>query len=267
MVQTPSELTNVESRMTHYLKQLEDNISTTLNNHQEYFKDVNYVAGDGLYSKKGFVNGVRELNKYFIGKLRCDANLKYIYQGQQTGKKGANKKYDGKVFYNCHNFDYVINLSEDVKLYTAIVYSVFLKSKIRIAFLVNKEKKHHIFFSTDTNLLALDILDYYSSRYQIEFLFRESKAYTGLEDCQSTNKNILETHFNMSLFTLNLAKIEDRILRGEENDLPFSMLNYKRTYSNLRMLNLFIHKFHIDLSSEKMRLAYDEMLKIGTVAC
>ena len=152
--------------------------------------------------------------------------------------KRANKKYDGKVFYNCHNFDYVINLSEDVKLYTAIVYSVFLKSKIRIAFLVNKEKKHHIFFSTDTNLLALDILDYYSSRYQIEFLFRESKAYTGLEDCQSTNKNILETHFNMSLFTLNLAKIEDRILRGEENDLPFSMLNYKRTYSNLRMLNL-----------------------------
>ena len=154
-----------------------------------------------------------------------------------------------------------------------IVY--FLKVRFRIAFLLTKENKHHIFFSTDTNLSALDIFDYYSSRYQmvtersrsIEFLFRESKAYTGLEDCQSTNKDILDTHFNMSLFTLNLAKIEDRILRGEENKLPFSMLNYKRISSNTRMLNLFIHKFDIDLSSEKMRLAYDEMLKIGTIAC
>lgn len=258
-VQTPSELKDTESRMVYYLKQLEDNT--------EYFEDVKYVAGDGLYSKEGFVNGVIKLKKHFIGKLRCDANLNYIYEGKKTGKKGAPRKYDGKVFFNCHKFEHVKNLSEEVKLYTAIVYSVFLKRKIRIAFLVNKENKHHIFFSTDTNLSTLDILDYYSSRFQIEFLFRDSKMYTGLEDCQSTNKNVLDSHFNMSLFTLNLAKIEDRILKGEENKLPFSMLNYKRVSSNIRMLNLFIHKFDINLSSEKMILAYNEMIKIGTVAC
>ena len=68
------------------------------------------------------------------------------------------------------------------------------------------------------------------------------------------------------LFALNLARIEDRISRGEENEQPFSMMNYKRIYSNKRMLNLFIYKFGIDLSSEKMRIAYDEMLKIGTIA-
>jgi len=139
-VQTPPELTDVESRMTHYLKQLEDN--------QEYFKDVNYVAGDGLYAKKGFINGVRKLNKHFIGKLRCDADLKYIYHGKKTGKKGAGRKYEGKVFFKEHKFDYVINLSEGVKLYTAVVYSVFIKSKIRIVFLLNEENKHHIFFSS-----------------------------------------------------------------------------------------------------------------------
>lgn len=257
-IQTPSELTDVESRMTHYLKQVEDN--------QEYFKEVKYLAGDGFYSKKGFINGLKKINKHFIGKLRCDADLKYIYEGKKTGKKGASKKYDGKVVFNCHKFDYVITLLDGEKLYTAIVYSNFLKCKIRIAFLVTKKNKHHIFFSTDTNLSALDIFDYYSARFQIEFLFRESKCYTGLEDCQSTDKNILDTHFNMSLFNLNLAKIEDRLLRGEENELPFSMLDYKRTSSNLRMLNLFIHKFDIDLSSKKMSLAYDDMLKIGTIA-
>ena len=78
--------------------------------------------------------------------------------------------------------------------------------------------------------------------------------------------DIPDIHFNMFLFALNLARIEDRISRGEENEQPFSMINYKRIYSNKRMLNLFIHKFGIDLSSEKMRIAYDEMLKIGTIA-
>lgn len=38
---------------------------------------------------------------------------------------------------------------------------------IKIAFLVNKDKKYHIFFSTDINLSALDILDYYSARFQM----------------------------------------------------------------------------------------------------
>lgn len=258
-VQTPSKFENDKSRVLHYLKQLEDN--------KEYFKEVNFVVGDGFYSKQIFVDGVKDMGKNYIGKLRCDANLRYLYDGKQTGLKGANIKYDGKVFYDKHEFDYVITLKEGQDVYTKVVNSLFLKSKIRIVFLVNKYKKHRILFSTDINLSALDILDYYSSRFQIEFLFRDSKVYTGLQDCQSTDKKILDTHFNMSLFALNLAKIEDRILKGEENQSAFSMLNYKAASSNKRMLDLFIHKFDVELSSEKMRLAYQEMLNIGTIAC
>lgn len=259
VVQTPSKFKSDESRVLHYLKQLEDN--------KEYFKEVNFVVGDGFYSKKTFVDGVKEMGKSYVGKLRSDANLRYIYDGEQTGLKGANKKYDGKVFYDKHEFDYVITLKKGQDVYTKIVNSIFLKSEIRIVFLVNKYKKHRILFSTDINLSALDILDYYSSRFQIEFLFRDSKMYTGLEDCQSTDKKILDTHFNMSLFALNLAKLEDRILKGEDNQLSFSMLNYKVVSSNMRILDLFIHKFDVDMSYEKMRLAYDEMLTIGTIAC
>ena len=70
----------------------------------------------------------------------------------------------------------------------------------------------------------------------------------------------------MSFFVLNMAKIEDRIIKGENNSEPFSILNYQRTGSNTQMLNLFIHKFDIDMTSKKMSDAYHDMLRIGLVA-
>jgi len=181
-------------------------------------------------------------------------------------KKGANKKYDGKVSFSNHKFNYVMTLTKGEKLFTDIVYSPSLKRRIKIVFLLTKENKHHIFYSTDLKLPPLDIFDFYSSRFQIEFLFKDSKGSTGLEDCQSTNKNILNNHFNMSFFVLNATKIQDRITKGESKS-PFSILNYQRIASNNQMLNLFIHKFEIDMSSKKMDDAYQDMLTIGLIAC
>ena len=257
-VQTDNELKEGESRMDLYLKHLEKS--------KEYFKDIKHIAFDGFHSKKGFVDGVINLEKHVICKLRCDANLNYIYEGERTNKKGAPKKYIGKVELSNHKFDYVLTLIDGEKLFTAIVYSPSLKRKIKIVLLLTKKNKQHLFYSTDTELSALDIFDFYSARFQIEFLFKDSKGFTGLEECQSTNKKILDTHFNMSFFVLNMAKIEDRIIKGENNSEPFSILNYQRTASNTQMLNLFIHKFDIDMTSKKMSDAYHDMLRIGLVA-
>ncbi len=44
---------------------------------------VRYLVGDGFYSKLKWVNGVIDLDLEVIGKLRCDANLKYLYKGPQ----------------------------------------------------------------------------------------------------------------------------------------------------------------------------------------
>ena len=105
-----------------------------------------------------------------------------------------------------------------------------------------------------------------SDSRSIEFLFKDSKGSTGLEDCQSTNKKILNTHFNMSFFVLNATKIQERITKGETKS-TFSILNYQKTAANTQMLNLFIHKFEIDMSSKKMVDAYQDMLTIGLIAC
>ena len=44
---------------------------------------VNYLVVDGYYSKLKFVNAVLELGLQQIGKLRHDANLRYLYHGLQ----------------------------------------------------------------------------------------------------------------------------------------------------------------------------------------
>ena len=54
-------------------------------------------------------------------------------------------------------------------------------------------------FSTDLELDTLKIYQYYVARFQIEFIFRDAKGFTGLEDCQSRDSRSLHYHFNASL--------------------------------------------------------------------
>jgi hypothetical protein len=63
---------------------------------------------------------------------------------------------------------------------------VNLNRNVRIVYLVNKTEKGYryaVLFSTDTQLDALSIYQYYQARFQIEFLFRHAKQFTGLCDC------------------------------------------------------------------------------------
>jgi hypothetical protein len=46
---------------------------------------------------------------------------------------------------------------------------------------------------------AKKIERYYRLRFQIEFLIRDAKQYSGLEHCQARDKNKLHFHFNLSL--------------------------------------------------------------------
>ena len=67
-----------------------------------------------------------------------------------------------------------------------------------------------LLYSTDTTLAAMTLTEYYKARFQIEFLFRDAKQYTGLTDCQSPRKEAIHTHINASLISLTLLTLEDR---------------------------------------------------------
>ena len=88
--QTPvSEATSGRTRVDDYL----DHLRAT---RVALPATVRHLVGDGFYSKRKWVDGVVGLGLDAIGKLRHDANLKYLYDGPQK-KKGARRKYDGKV--------------------------------------------------------------------------------------------------------------------------------------------------------------------------
>ena len=62
--------------------------------------------------------------------------------------------------------------------------------------------------STDVDQSAQEVVAYYRLRFQVEFLFRDAKQFTGLEHCQGRSQAKLDFHFNMSLAAVNLARLE-----------------------------------------------------------
>ena len=54
---------------------------------------------------------------------------------------------------------------------------------------------------------AKDIIEYYHTRFQIDFCFRDSKQFTGLNDCQARDLKKLDFAFNVSLASVNIAKV------------------------------------------------------------
>ena len=212
-------------------------------------ESVRYLVADGYYYRAKFWDAVRDSDLNLISKLRSDANLNYLYTGEKN-KIGAPRKYDGKV--DCNNLKNLIFIKEikpGVKLYSLVVWSICLKCKIRLACLSevqpNGKIKNILLFSTDIELTGEQILEYYRARFQIEFIFRDAKQFTGLSDCQSRSGQRLDFHFNASLIALNLAKYEAYNRHSSPEPFVFSMTSYKRREFNRHILYTFIDKLDL----------------------
>ncbi|MCP4371276.1 MAG: transposase [Deltaproteobacteria bacterium] len=215
-------------------------------------EEVKYLVVDGYYAKSKFVKAARKTGLHIVGKLRHDANLNYLFKGKQK-KQGRDRKYDGKVkFDDLSRFEYVGEVDEDIQLYTAEVYNVNLKCNIRLVYLLNsrnkKKPRYALLFSTDTELAAKSIYRYYKARFQIEFLFRDAKQFTGFNDCQARCQESLDFHFNASLTVLNLAKVDAYLSFDYDLDTPFSLATQKMVYFNDHLLQKVFSILDLDLS-------------------
>lgn len=84
-----------------------------------------YLVVDAWFSKKPFVDQIMAIGMHLISRLRDDADLKYLYQGLLTGKKGRPCKYAGKIDIANIDTNYfgLIEQNQEVIVYSAIVYS------------------------------------------------------------------------------------------------------------------------------------------------
>lgn len=228
-------------------------------------KSVRYVVTDAYYSKSSITNAICEMNFHQIGKMRCDANLRYLYTGEQK-PRGRKKRYDGKVQIGDVKRLTLVEHQDGVDIYTIVVNSVNLERDVRIVYLVQQlaqNTRFAILFSTDTTLDALSIYRYYQARFQIEFLFRDAKQFTGLCDSQARAKQALDNHFNASFTALNVMKWLDR--ENSPKRTAISILNWKRHFFNALFMERIFSNFGFDLSSVKCSDSYRSLCDFGKV--
>jgi len=253
-VQTPSDL-GTDSLPDHYAKVLVERKESLL-------LISKHVVADAYFSKNGFVSKLTANGFHIVSRLRDDANLLYKYKREQLNRRGRPKKYDGKICYHSLNTEHLICVTDNKqnRIYHGIVYSKSLKRDINLV-LVKTQKKgkwgHKLYFSTDLNLSPQTLLNYYKTRFQIEFVFRDAKQHTGLEHCQARNLKKLYFHFNAALTAVNMAKVSYWLPIPKEKRGAFSMADIKTLCHNelliKRFFGLFAIRPNLTKNKEKIR--------------
>src|SRR5215217_7326035 len=234
---------------------------------------VTYPCVDGSYAKKKYITEVVSLGLHAITKLRSDANGMLLYTGPHPKRRGARRTYDGKVnFQDLSRFEN-LGIRQDephLHLYTAVVWHKTLQRRLRIVGLLNQKApakpRFIVLGSTDPELNAHKLLDLYAARFHIEFLFRDSKQFTGLLDCQARTASALDFHCNASLATLNLVRAAHMGMQQGQEPHVFSMASWKQCQCNERVLDVFMEQFALDPTWVKNHACYDERRTYGAIA-
>ena len=234
---------------------------------------IKYHCVDGSYAKKKYIDEVVSLDLHAITKLRSDADCVFLYTGPHPKRRGARRKDDGKVnFQTLSRFEDLGTMEDEphLHLYTAVVWHKTLKRRLRLVVLLNRKDpakpRFIVLGSTDPNLYGRKLVELDAARFQIEFLFRDSKQFTGLLDCQARAASALDFHFNASLATLNLVRAADMCMQQGQEPHVFSMASWKQCQFNERLLDLFIEKFALDPTWVKNHACYDELRTYGAIA-
>ena len=238
----------------------------------EIKKISNMVVADAYFSKEPFVSKLMLCGLDVISRLRDDVRLRYIVQIKKTGKRGRTKTNGDKVdFSSLNNKHFSIEKeNDDIRIQTAVVYAVALKRIVRVVFVEflknRKTTASKVYFCTNIEMEATEILEIYQTRFQIEFVYRDAKQHTSLTSCQARNKEKLDFHFNMSLTAVNVAKIVHWYSIPIETRKSFSLSDIKTINHNTLLLERFIAMFGIKPYILKNNQNVKELLLYGTIA-
>ena len=222
-------------------------------------KISNRVVCDAFFSKETFITPMCTNGFHVISRLRNDAVLYYPAPEIKTKKRGHPKWYDGKIDFASPDLtrckEYEVNKG---KLYGLRVYAKALRKFVSLSIwypMDGRTDKWQLYFSTDDLMDGREVLDYYRTRFQLEFCFRDSKQHAGITNCQSTDFRKLAFHFNASLTAVNLAKAACRRFK-----IPFSISSCKTVIHNAYMLERFICAFGIAPDTQVIDKLFKELI-------
>ena len=161
-----------------------------------------------------------------------------LYTGPYGGR-GAPRRYAGKVDWTHRDpavFTAVASPDPDLLLETAVVYVPRLCRRVRVVVVMHRRTQRiALRFSTALDLDPVTLYRYDAARFQIEFLFRDSKQFAGLTHCQARRTDALTVQVNASLTAVSLSKLQAVRTLGHL-PTPFSMASLVRRCFNEHFL-------------------------------
>jgi putative transposase len=119
---------------------------------------------------------------------------------------------------------------------TAVLYAPHWKRALRVVVVQRLNYQgdvlsYAVLASTDSSIAALEIKEFYTLRFQMEFIFRDAKQHAGLTTCQLRSAAGLQAHFNTAFLVVNLSRAQALIETGNP-DFIFSLEDAKRRAYN-----------------------------------
>ena len=207
---------------------------------------LTYLLLDGYFGHAAALQMARAQNLHLISKLRTDAALWLPYTGRYAGR-GPRQIYGDKLNYRALP-DTTVQTTTTVGTITTRIVQVQLLHKefpqplnvviIQKTNAQTGKQAHVILFSSDLDLPAATIIDYYGLRFQIEFNFRDAKQHWGLEDFMNVTPAAVTNAANLALFMVNVAAalVPDQRV----DDPPISILDLKTGYRGQKYIDVVL---------------------------
>ena len=210
------------------------------------------LVADSAFSKRPFIDKVMKVGFHVVSRLRHDAALFYIWDGEPTGKPGRPRVKGDKI--DVRNIDISkvneLDLGEtEGKAYTLKAWCKSLHGVVSLVIHELPNGSRRLYFCTDESMDGRDVVEYYTTRFQEEFCFRDAKQFLGLTDCQARDKKKLEFAFNSSFTALNVAKIICKELGTSIGRLKAKMNN---AYYAQRIIDVFEKNPNTPLNKERI---------------
>ena len=204
---------------------------------------VKHIVLDGHFGNYPATYAVRAKGMHIISKFRHDAALYLPYTGTKP-RRGPTPRYGKKLNYHqlpaetlCHS---VVDGAYRIDTYQMLVFHKSFSDALNVVVVVKThlptgKRGHVVLFSTDLDLTADQIIDYYSLRFQIEFNFRDAKQYWGLDDFMNVKPVAVTNAVNLAFLMVNLSAVMLKPYRYDQPD--FSVLDLKAQFRARRYLD------------------------------
>ena len=204
---------------------------------------LKHIVLDGKFGNYPATWTVRQSGLHIISKMRHDAALYLPYTGTKPAR-GSTPRYGEKLNYRNLPIQALVDSRIEgdywIDTYQVQVYHKDYSDLLNVVVLVKThlqtaKHSHIVLFSTDLDLSAEQIVDFYSLRFQIEFNFRDAKQYWGLEDFMNITPTAVSNAVNLSFLMVNLSMVLLKSYRQETSN--FSVLDLKAQFRAQRYLS------------------------------